>query len=118
MDWQEIVKVIWNALNSPAGITTVASLFLWSLNRIYTAKPLWQQYEGAIISGVKLAEKTIGDTVENKGLARLDYALKYVIKIYEEAQGRKATIKQINEFKNGIQIVHSELEANDCLNKR
>ena len=43
MNWKDILEGIWNALNSPAGITAVAGLLLWLLNRLYAKKPAWKQ---------------------------------------------------------------------------
>jgi hypothetical protein len=111
MDWQGILTTIWDALNSPVGIAAVAGLLLWLLNRLYAAKPGWAKYEGAIIAGVKFAEKQIPDDAESKGLRRLDAALRYVLKAYEEATGRRATAKVAAELKEGIQVKHAELEA-------
>ena len=48
MNWQAILTVVWAALNSPMGITAVAGVVLYLLNRLYAAKPAWAQYEGAI----------------------------------------------------------------------
>lgn len=111
MDWTMIITTLWSALNSPAGITAMASVVLWGLNRLYTAKPLWAEYEGTLIAAVKFAEKSIDDSTTNKGLARLDAALKYALTVYESAKGRKATQAEVAQLTNGLQIVHAELEA-------
>ena len=110
MNTADILKLVWEALNTPAGITVMAGLFLWLLNRLYAARPGWAAFEGAIISAVKFAEKEIPDGTPNKGLARLDAALKYVVKVYEEARGRKPSARTVAELKEGIRIVHNELE--------
>jgi dihydroxyacetone kinase-like predicted kinase len=106
---------IWNIINSPAFITVVAALLLYGLNRLYAKKPLWQQWEGTIITAVKLAEKAIPDDVENKAFKRLNEALQYVVRVYEEARGAPPTPEQIDELKEGIQIVHSQLERTEQL---
>jgi len=111
MNAETIWNLVWTALNTPVGITVVAGIFLWLLNRLYAAKPGWASYEGAIISGIKFAEKEIPDGSPNKGLARLDAALKYVLKVHEEANGKRATPKLAAEIKEGIQITHDKLEA-------
>ena len=108
---EQILTLVWTALNTPAGITVMAGLILWVINRIYAAKPGWAAYEGAIISAVKFAEKTIPDDAPNKGLARLDAALKYVVKVYEQANGKRASAKTVADLKEGVQIVHNELQA-------
>ena len=111
MNWQTALELVWKVLNSPAGIAFLAGALLWALNRLYAAKPKWAAWEGAIISGIKFAEKQVPDDVENKGLARLDAALKYVLEVYEEANGRRAGKKTAAALKEGIQVVHNELEA-------
>jgi hypothetical protein len=68
-----------------------------------------------VIAGVKFAEKQIPDDSPNKGLARLDAALKYVLTVYESAQGRKATPAEVADLTNGIQITHAQLEAREAL---
>ena len=55
MSWETIVNVVFVALNSPVGVTMVASGALWLLNKLYAAKPLWQEYEGSIIRAVQWA---------------------------------------------------------------
>ena len=76
MNWTAILEAVWHALNSPAGITAVAGLILWALNRLYAKKPEWKKYEGTIISAIKFSEKDIPDGTENKSLMRLDHALR------------------------------------------
>jgi len=115
MNWEWILNSIWNALNSPVGIASVAGLVLWLLNRLYAARPGWAKYEGAIISAIKFAEKQIPDETPNKGLARLDAALRYVLKVYAEVNNRQAGSKVIAELKEGIRIKHAELEAAGAL---
>ena len=111
MNWTGMLSGLWAVVNSPAGITLLATALLWLLGRLYAAKPLWQQYEGEIISAVKWAEKEIPDGTPNAGLARLDAALKMVVAVYEQARGRVATAAEVANLKNGIQVVHSDLEA-------
>jgi hypothetical protein len=83
---------------------------LWLLNRLYAAKPTWQPFEGTIIAAVKWAEKEIPDDTPNKSLVRLNAALNYVVKVYEQARGT-ATEQVKAQLREGIQIVHAELEA-------
>jgi len=115
MDWTTLLQTVWAALNSPAGITAIAGALLWALNRLYTAKPLWQQYEGTVIAAIRFAEKNIDDETPNAGLAKLDSALQYVLKVYEQSAGRRATQAEIAQFTNGIQVVHNGLEAEGLL---
>ena len=117
MNAETILNTIWTLLNSPLGITAVAGLLLWLLNRLYASKPGWAKFEGAIISGIKFAEKEIGEDSSSKGLKRLDSALKYVIKVHEEATGKRASSKVIADIREGIQITHNTLEAAGTLKK-
>ncbi len=111
MNWTGVLSGLWAVVNSPAAITLLATALLWLLGRLYAAKPLWQQYEGEIISAVKWAEKEIPDETPHAGLARLDAALKMVVAVYEQARGRVATSAEVADLKNGIQVTHADLEA-------
>ncbi len=110
MNMDEILNAIWTAMNTPAGVTVMAGVFLWLLNRLYAAKPKWAAYEGAIISAVKFAEKEVPDDTPNKGLARLNTALKYVLKVYQEVNGQHPSAEVRADLKEGIQIIHNDLE--------
>lgn len=107
----DVLQIVWQALNSPIGIAAVAGLVLWLLNRLYALKPAWKRFEGTIIAAIKYAEKEIPDDTGNKALSRLDAALRYVVKVYEEATDKRATPKIVADLKEGIQIKHAELEA-------
>ena len=115
MNTEEILKLVWAALNTPVGITVMAGIALWLINRLYAAKPAWAAFEGAIISAVKFAEKQVPDGTPSKGLARLDAALKYVLKVYEEANGKRPSPKTVADLKEGVQIVHNDLEKTGTL---
>ena len=114
MNWTTILQVAWDVINSPAGITVMAGGLIWLLNRLYAAKPAWQDFEGTIIAAVKWAEKEIPDDASNKAVKRLDAALAYVLKVYEDARGT-ADARTRQEMREGIQIVHAELEASGTL---
>lgn len=115
MNWYTILNVAWDVLNSPAGITVMAGGLLWLLNRLYAAKPAWQAFEGTIIAAVKWAEKEIPADTPNKAFNRLNAALNYVLKVYQEARGKSASAETKNDLREGIQIVHAELEASGSL---
>jgi len=115
MEVKDVLGLVWKALNSPAGITFMAGALLWALNKLYAKKPGWQKFEGAIISAVKFAEKEIPDDTPNKGMARLDAALKYVLAVYEKVEGKKASKTVEDEITDGISIVHNRLESEGTL---
>lgn len=117
MDVNGLLQVIWNVLNSPAVIAILAGALLVLLNRIYAARPAWQAFEGSIIAAVKWAEKEIPDDTPNKAFNRLNAALNYVLKVYREAKGKAADEKTKADLREGIQIVHAELEASGNLEK-
>ncbi len=112
-----ILNVVWSFLNSAVGIMLVAGAVAWLLKKLYDKKPDWKKYEGAIIEAVKNAEKIIPDDTPNKSFARLNAALQYVLKIHAEVNGQPATEAEVAEIKEGIRIVHAELEANGNLKK-
>lgn len=97
-------------LNQPIVLATLGAILAYGLTRLHAAKPKWAKYEGAIFTAIKLAEKKIPDNTENKGLARLNNALQYVIKVYEEANGKRPSKTMEAEILNGIQISHARLE--------
>ena len=115
MNWTAFLQVAWDVVNSPAVIALMAGGLLWLLNRLYASKPAWQAFEGTIIAAVKWAEKEIPDDTPNKAFSRLNAALNYVLKVYEEARGKPADAQTKQELREGIQIVHAELEASGNL---
>ena len=50
MDWTTILGTVWSVINSPAGITVMASVVIYVLNKLYTAKPALAAYEGTLIA--------------------------------------------------------------------
>ena len=107
----DFLSFVWQVMNTPAGITAIAGGLLWVLNHVYAAKPAWVKFEGTIISAIRLAEKQIPDDTGNKGLAKLDLALEFVIKVYEAEQGKKPTQKVADSLREGVQILHNKLDA-------
>jgi hypothetical protein len=115
VDWTKLLPLVWEFVNSPTGITLLAGLLLWVLNRIYTKKPAWKTFEGLIVAGCKHAEKAIPDGTENKGMRRFDEALKFILKIHEKAQGKRASASLTESIKEGISLVHNKLEKDETL---
>ena len=115
MNTDSILATLWSLVNSPAVITAIGAAFLWLLNKVYAAKPAWKAYEGAIISGIKFAEKSIPDDASNKSLARLDAALKYVLDIYKQTEGKEASEAVKAELLNAIPVIHASLEDGPSL---
>lgn len=111
MNAERIFELVWTALNSPAVIAGLAAVVLWAINRLYAKRPAWQAYEGSIIAAVKWAEKQILDDTPNKAAAKLNAAMQYVLRVFEEVNHRRATDAETAELREGVQILHAELEA-------
>lgn len=101
---------IWEVLNSPLVISMLASGLVLILNAIYAKKPLWKSYEGTIMSAIRYAEKAIPDGTPNGGVAKLDEALKFVLKVYEARTGTQATSAVTAELKEAIQVAHASTD--------
>lgn len=112
MEWSAIGAAIWSFLNSPQGVIISVTILLYLRTKLFDAKPLWKKYEGFVITAIKEAEKTIDDNTTNPGLMKLNEALRLAVQWIEEAEGRKITnVSEIAELKNGISVIHSELET-------
>lgn len=109
-----LLNLLWDFVNSPIGLMLVASAVVFLVN-LRWAKPGWKKFEGTIIAAVAWAEKTIPDNAENKSVKRLDEALKYVLKVHREMTSRSATAKEVADLREGIQIIHADLQAKGVL---
>lgn len=97
-------------LNEPVVIGLIVTGFYtvlkFALNRWADKTPAVQKfidkYKAQLIRVVKLVEKEIPDGTVNAGAARLDLALKYLIKELGEVDE--------NEAKHAITKVHAEIE--------
>lgn len=118
MNWEAVLGAVWAGLNSPVGIAVIAGIVLWALNKLYAAKPSWAAYEGAIISAIRFAEKQIPDDTANTSMARFDAALRYVLRVFDHANERQATPKEMAALAEGIRIVHNKLDTDGVLGKK
>ncbi|MCK9179105.1 MAG: hypothetical protein M0P93_08890 [Candidatus Cloacimonetes bacterium] len=109
------METIFTILNQPVVITLIAGVLLWALNKVYAKKPAWQAFEGSIITGIKWAEKQIPDDSENKSVMKLNAALQYVLNVYKHTEGKRASKAVEAELREGIQIIHAELEGQGSL---
>ena len=108
--------------NSPLGFaliwSAVVGLFIFLASKFNPLQEAWKKYEGSIITGIKLAEKQVPDDTPSAGLAKLDAALRFVLKAYAEANnGKQPPAKLVEEIKQGIQVKHSELDRFSGLSK-
>ena len=122
MDVNAILEALGQFLNSGFGFALiwalVLGLFLFLSSKFNPFQEAWKKYEGSIITGIKLAEKQIPDDTPNGGLAKLDAALRFVLKAYAEANnGKQPSAKEIEAIRQGIQIKHSDLDRFGGLSK-
>ena len=118
----EIFTAIAAFFNTATGFAilwaAVVGFFIYLASKYNPFVEVWRKYEGTIITAVRFAEQSIPDDTENKGLAKLDWALQYVIKAYEEANnGKSPSETLIAAFKEGIQIKHDQLDRLGSLSK-
>ena len=123
MDGNAILSGIWTFLNSGIGFAIVwaalVGFFIFLASKFNPLQEKWKQYEGSIITGIKLAEKQIPDDTPNGGLAKLDAALRFVLNAYAEANnGKQPSAALIEQIKQGIQIKHADLDRYGGLSSR
>jgi hypothetical protein len=115
MQEHTIYNAIMTFLNSAVGLTVLwaamVGLFWYLASRFNPLQDKWKQYEGSIITAIRLAEKQIPDDTPNAGLARLDLALRLVLDAYAQANsGRPPSADMIEQIRQGIQITHNDLD--------
>jgi hypothetical protein len=108
-------------LLSPTGAALVVAILYYVykvvIQKVPVIEELKDNYLGTVIAAVKFAEKQVPDDVENKAIAKLDLALKYVLDVYASREGMVPADNIANGIKELIQVVHSELEQNDQLHE-
>ena len=122
MTTQTIIEALGQFFSSGFGFAVtwaaVVGFFIFLTSKLNPFTEAWKKYEGSIITGIKLAEKEIADDTPNSGLAKLDSALRFVLKAYAEAnKGKQPPAKLVEEIKQGIQIKHSDLDRFGGLSK-
>jgi transcriptional regulator of aromatic amino acid metabolism len=106
----DVLAQIWALLNTPAGITFVASLIVIVLNKVYAKHPAVRKYEGYLIAGIKYAEKIIPDDTENKSLAKLDKALEHAVTLIEAKHKIELSRKAKAALAAEIPAVHHRID--------
>jgi len=120
MNTTELLDIVNGLFHSPIGFSLLwaglVTLFFWLASRFNPFQEKWKQYEGSIITAIRLAEREIPDNMPNKGLARLDAALRFVLQAYAEANhGKQPSADLTEQLKQAIQIKHDELERRGSL---
>ncbi len=116
----ELAKALWVFFNSAPGVAMMGVVVAAIMKRIFMKRPDWWAWEGTIIAAIKYAEKAIDPTKDPKvkSLAKLDTALQYILRVYEEQKGitsYQTPESVINDFKEGIQITQQEMEVEGTL---
>ena len=122
MTTQTIIETLGQFFSSGFGFAVtwagMVGFFIFLASKFNPLQEAWKKYEGSIITGIKLAEKQIPAETPNAGLAKLDAALRFVLKAYAEAnKGKQPPAKLVEEIKQGIQIKHSDLDRFGGLSK-
>jgi|GEM_PF-607059 len=125
MNTTELLEIVNDLFHSPIGFSLLwvglVTLFFWLASHFNPFQEKWKQYEGSIITAIRLAEQAIPDdptpgSVPNKGLAKLDAALKFVLQAYADANhGKQPSADLTEQLKQAIQIKHDELERRGSL---
>ena len=115
MDSNGLFDTVMSFVNSNVGSALIwaatVGLFMFLASKYNPFREKWKAWEGSIITGIKLAEKEIPDETPNAGLAKLDAALKFVLKAYAEANGgQQPSAKLTQEIKQAIQVKHADLD--------
>jgi hypothetical protein len=116
--WLSVLSALYAFANAPVGITLIASGVLWLLNKLYNAKPEWQQYEGTIITAIKWAEANIPDNTGNSSITKFDSALKYVLDIYAKRNQIAVSsipVTVVASLSEGINLLHAQAESRGLL---
>lgn len=115
MSWKDILGMVWDMVNSGAGITLIAAILFYLLNKLWVKKPKWkaiyEEYEGALISAVKGAEKL----AEGAGKEKLEKALELVVEVLERNVGRKATEEEKVALTIALGKTHDKLEESGVI---
>lgn len=86
------------------------ALLFYLASRFIPWQEKWRQYEGSIITAIRLAEKQIKSDTPNSAMAKLDKALQFVIDAYAEAnEGALPSDALVENLRQGIQIKHNEM---------
>lgn len=122
MDTQSLLPILDHLFNSGLGLGVIwlllVLLFFWLASKFNPFQEKWRQWEGSIITAIKLAEKQIPNDTPDKGLAKLDAALRFVLQAYADANSGKAPPDQLTEqLKQAIQIKHDEMDRQGALGK-
>jgi hypothetical protein len=103
-------SLVWVFVNSPFGLTIIASLFGTGMGFFFTRNPKWkvifESNRGIFFDAVRYAEKAIPDTTENKAASRADAALKFILRLEPHLNGIPPA-----DLKRAITEAHDKLKS-------
>jgi hypothetical protein len=104
-------------LSTDAVIALIVCAFVTYLAKWLASKDgqKFKQYEGYAVMAIKAAEKAIPDGTANKGMNRLDFAMKSFLVQYEKATGVKASEADVAKIESWISTIHAALESSGSI---
>ena len=106
----EIIGQIWGVVNSPVAITAVAAIVAAVIARVAFLQGVWEKYSGVAMAAVRMAERAVPKDAENKSVQKLGFALKYLVDLFTETEGRVPTPAEQLELRNAIEDSLTELQ--------
>ena len=102
--------------NTAIGVAVGAAV-AWLVKWLAGNGKKFTSYEGYAVTAIRLAEKAIPDSTTDKGLARLDYALKLFIEKFTAATGVVPDEALTAQIENWIATIHNALDESGALKK-
>ena len=102
--------------NTAIGVAVGAAV-AWLVKWLAGNGKKFTSYEGYAVTAIRLAEKAIPDSTTDKGLARLDYALKLFIEKCTAATGVVPDEALTAQIENWIAAIHNALDESGVLGK-
>jgi len=101
------------------GMVVVFAAVFWLLNKLDPFQDQWRQWEGSIITAIKLAEKQVPKDTPHASITKLNAALDHVLKDYADANaGQRPPRKLVRQLRQGIQTKHADLDRFGGLKER
>ena len=119
---ESLTEILSALINSVFGfmlgmMTVIVSVF-WLLSKLDPFQDQWRQWEGSIITAIKLAEKQVPQDAPHAGVTKLNAALDYVLQDYTLANGgKRPPRKLVRQLRQGIQTKHADLDRFGGLKK-
>jgi len=112
---ESLLEILSTLLNSVIGVLLgmafVITTVFWLLSKLDPFHDQWRQWEGSIITAIKLAEKKVSDEIPHAGQIKLNTAMDHVLKDYALANGGKRPSRRLaRQLRQGIQTKHADLD--------